>query len=156
MFIPYSEIANTSRVWIYQSDRSLSDNEVVFIQHKLLSFCNNWKSHKEHLISSYRVLYNRFIILLVDEQQQNASGCSIDSSVKVIKEIEIEFGIDLFNRTQIAFEQKGEIVTLSIPEFKKVVQSDTVVFNNLVTTKADLEENWETVASNSWHTKFLV
>ena len=76
--------------------------------------------------------------------------------MKVIKEIEIEFGIDLFNRTQIAFEQMGEIVTLSIPEFKKVVQSDTVVFNNLVTTKADLEENWKTVASNSWHTKFLV
>ena len=156
MFIPYSEIANTSRVWIYQSNRKLSDKEVVFIQQKLLAFCNDWKAHQTHLISSYKVLYNRFIILLVDEQQQNASGCSIDSSVKVIKEIEIEFGIDLFNRTQIAFEQKGEIVTLSIPEFKKVVQSDTVVFNNLVTTKADLEENWETVASNSWHTKFLV
>ena len=46
-------------------------------------------------------------------------------------------------------------MTLSIPEFKKVVKADTVVFNNLVTTKADLEENWKTVAGNSWHAKFL-
>ena len=156
MFVPYHEIANSSRVWVYQSDRSLSDKEVVFIQQKLLAFCKDWKAHQEHLESSYKVLYNRFIILLVDEQQQNASGCSIDSSIKVIKEIEAEFCIDLFNRTQIAFALEGEIVTLSIPEFKKVVQTDTVVFNNLVTTKADLEENWETVARNSWHAKFLV
>ena len=156
MFVPYSEIAKSSKVWVYQSDRNLSNTEVVYIQQKLLTFCNNWKSHQAYLKSSYKVLHNRFIILLVDEQQQNASGCSIDSSVKVIKEIEAEFGIDLFNRTQIAFEQKGEIITLSIPEFKKVVQTDTVVFNNLVTTKADLEENWETVVRNSWHAKFLV
>ena len=69
MFIPYSEIANTSRVWVYQSNRKLSDKEVVFIQQKLLAFCNDWKAHQTHLISSYKVLYNRFIILLVDEQQ---------------------------------------------------------------------------------------
>ena len=156
MFVPYSEIANSSKIWIYQSDRILSDKEVSFIQQKLLTFCNEWKAHQAHLKSSYKVLHNRFIILLVDEQQQKASGCSIDSSVKVIKEIEAVFGIDLFNRTNIAFEEKGEIITLSIPEFKKVVQSDTIVFNNLVTTKADLEENWKTVASNSWHAKFLV
>ena len=155
MFVSYSEIANSSRVWVYQSDRSLSDKEVVFIQQKLLAFFNDWKAHQAHLKSSYKVLLNRFIILLVDEEQKNASGCSIDSSVNVIKEIESEFGIDLFNRTLIAFEQEGEIFTLSIAEFKKVVKADTVVFNNLVTTKTDLEENWKTVASNSWHAKFL-
>tara|TARA_B100000900_G_C20588468_1_gene720629 strand:- start:1934 stop:2404 length:471 start_codon:yes stop_codon:yes gene_type:complete len=155
MFVPYSEIANSSRIWVYQSDRSLSDKEVVFIKQKLLAFCNEWKAHQAHLKSSYKVLHNRFIILLVDEEQKNASGCSIDSSVKVIKEIEADFGIDLFNRTQIALEQEGEIFTLSIPEFKKVVKADTIVFNNLVSTKADLEENWKIVASNSWHAKFL-
>lgn len=156
MFVPYSEIADSSRVWIYQSDKELSDNEVVFIQQKLLAFCNDWKAHQAHLKSSYRVLHNRFIILVVDEQQLNASGCSIDSSVKVIKEIESEFGIDLFNRTQIAFEQEdGAIKTLSIPEFKKVVQENTIVFNNLVATKADLEQAWRTAAKNSWHAKFL-
>lgn len=156
MFVPYSEIADSSRVWVYQSNRELSDNEVVFIQQKLLAFCNDWKAHQAHLKSSYKVLNNRFIILLVDEQQQGASGCSIDSSVKVIKEIESEFGVDLFNRTQIAFEEEGEIKTLSIPEFKKVVQEETIVFNNLVTNKADLEQNWRTAAKNSWHAKFLV
>ena len=156
MFVPYSEIANSSKVWVYQSDRSLSDKEVVFIQEKLLAFCNNWKAHQAPLKSSYKVLHNRFIIFLVDEEKQNASGCSIDSSVNFIKEIEVALDIDLFNRTQIAFVQEGEILTLSISEFKKIIKAETVVFNNLITTKAELEENWETVASNSWHAKFLV
>ena len=88
--------------------------------------------------------------------KKTASGCSIDSSVNFIKEIEAEFSIDLFNRTKIAFKQDGEIVTLSISEFKKVVQADTVVFNNLVATKADFEEKWETLVSKSWHAKFLI
>ena len=156
MFIPYSEIASSSRVWVYQSDRRFSDKEVVYIQKKILAFCNNWKSHQAELKTSYKVLHNRFIILLVDEQKQITSGCSIDSSVNFIKEIETEFDVDLFNRSQIAFVQEGEIITLSIPEFKKVVQADTIIYNNLVTTKADLEENWETVVSKSWHAKFLV
>ena len=143
MFVPYSEIAKSSRVWVYQSDRSLFDKEVDFINQKLLAFCNDWKAHQLHLNSSFKVLYNRFIILLVDERQQSASGCSIDSSVKIIKEIENKFGINLLNRTQIAFEQEGEILTLSTSEFKKIVQVDTVVFNNLVSTKADLEEKWK-------------
>ena len=156
MFVPYTEISILSRVWVYQSDRNLSDKEVLFIQQKLLTFCNNWTAHQVHLISSYKVLYNRFIIFFVDEQKQNATGCSIDSSVNFIKEIEAEFCIDLFNRTQIAFKQDGEIVTLSISEFEKIVQADTIVFNNLVNTKADFEEKWETLASKSWHAKFLV
>ena len=74
MFVPYSEIAESSRVWIYQSDRVLTEQELVFVKQRLLEFCNNWKAHQVHLKSSYQVLHNRFIILLVDEQQVNASG----------------------------------------------------------------------------------
>ena len=115
MFVSYSEIANSSRVWVYQSDRSLSDKEVVFIQQKLLAFCNDWKAHQAHLKSSYKVLHNRFIILLVDEEQKNASGCSIDSSVNVIKEIESEFGIDLLrelNRHEFELQEPQNQVLL--------------------------------------------
>ena len=155
MFIPYFEIANSSRVWIYQSNRIFSESEIVFIQQKLLSFCTSWKAHENHLMSSYKILHNRFIVLLVDEQKQKASGCSIDSSVKVIKELEIKFGIDLFNRNQIAFKKDEEIVTNSISEFKKIVNPQTIVFNNLVKTKKELENNWETTSSKSWHAKYL-
>lgn len=156
MFVPYSEIAESSRVWIYQSDRILTDQEVVFVKQRLLEFCNNWKAHQAHLKSSYQVLHNRFIILLVDEQQLDASGCSIDSSVALLKSLEEDFKVDLFNRTMVAYEEADKIKTLPIVAFKKIVESDTVVFNNLVTDKSGLENNWRVAAKDSWHAKWLV
>ena len=155
MFVPYSEIADLSRVWVYQADRGLTDQEVVFIKQRLLDFCNNWKAHHAHLKSSYQVLHNRFMILLVDEQQLDASGCSIDSSVALIKSIEEELSLDLFNRTVVAYEVEEEILTLPMLNFKKLVQADTIVFNNLVTNKTGLENDWRVEAKDSWHAKWL-
>lgn len=155
MFVPYSEIAETSRVWVYQSDRVLEDQEVVFIRQRLLEFCNNWKAHQAHLKSSYQVLHKRFIILLVDEQQLDASGCSIDTSVAFIKSLELDYGIDLFNRTMVAYEESDAILTLPLIEFKKIVKAETIVFNNLVTDKKGLKNNWRVAAKDSWHAKYL-
>lgn len=155
MFIPYSEIADSSRVWIYQSNRALTNQEVVFIKQRLLDFCNNWKAHQAHLKSSYQVLYNRFIVLLVDEQQLDASGCSIDSSVAIIKTLEKDFSLNLFDRTVVAYELKEKISTLPLVEFKKLVKADTIVFNNLVTDKKGLESQWRVAAKDSWHAKWL-
>ena len=156
MFVPYSEIAESSRVWIYQSDRILTDQEVVFVKQRLLEFCNNWKAHQAHLKSSYQVLHNRFIILLVDEQQLDASGCSIDASVALLKSLEKDYNLDLFNRTIVAYEEEQNIFTMPLLSFKKLVKADTIVFNNLVTDKSGLENDWRVVAKDSWHAKWLV
>ncbi len=156
MFVPYSEIAESSRVWIYQSDRTLTDQEVVFVKQRLLEFCNNWKAHQAHLKSSYQVLHNRFIILLVDEQQLDASGCSIDASVALLKSLEKDYNLDLFNRTIVAYEEEKNIFTMPLLSFKKLVKADTIVFNNLVTDKSGLEKDWRVAAKDSWHAKWLV
>ena len=156
MFVPYSEIAESSRVWIYQSDRVLTEQELVFVKQRLLEFCNNWKAHQVHLKSSYQVLHNRFIILLVDEQQVNASGCSIDASVALLKSLEKDYNIDLFDRTVVAYEEEQNIFTMPLLSFKKLVKADTIVFNNLVTDKSGLENDWRVAAKDSWHAKWLV
>ena len=88
MYIPYSKLANTSRVWIYQADRYFQKKKKYSSVKKLLDFCNNWKAHQNHLKSSFKIVENCFLILLVDEQHHITSGCAIDSSVKTIKEIE--------------------------------------------------------------------
>lgn len=154
-------ISENSRLWIYQSDRILSDQEVAAIQKRLNEFTAEWQAHGHALAALAEIIHQQFIVLSVDEQIAGATGCSIDKSVNLMKEIEQKFGINLFDRFRIAFRQDQEIVNCSREEFEKFIQSgkvkkDTRVFNNLISTRKELKSNWEIPFSESWHSKVFV
>ncbi|MGQ7854732.1 ABC transporter ATPase [Pedobacter sp. WC2501] len=145
-----------SRVWIYQSDRKFTSTEETEILNKLAAFTNQWKAHGNELLAKAEIRYGFFIILTVDESQAGVTGCSIDSSVRLIKEIEQEYHIDLFNRFNIAYKVNGEVVVNSKEDFEtlvniKQVTTETIVFNNMVQNLAELESKWEVPFQNSWH-----
>src|SRR4051794_33207059 len=98
-----------SRVWVYQSDREFTASEVAEIQQKLTAFTNQWQAHGQQLQSKAEVLYNFFIVFTVDESSANVTGCSIDSSVKILKEIERTYHVDLFNRFNMAYKVNDKI-----------------------------------------------
>ncbi|MEZ4842363.1 MAG: ABC transporter ATPase [Flavobacteriaceae bacterium] len=161
MYVNFNELPDTSRVWVYQSNREFTTAELAKITEKLKSFVNSWKRHGEDLKASFRIAYNQFIILAVDESYNNVSGCSIDASVSSIKQLEAEFGVDLLNKMNVSFKDGDNVNTVSLKDFKEYakqqkIDANTVVFNNMVNSKAELENAWETEASNSWHAKFLV
>ncbi|MDQ0967475.1 hypothetical protein QFZ20_002878 [Flavobacterium sp. W4I14] len=145
-----------SRVWIYQSDRKFTSTEESEILNKLAAFTNQWKAHGNELLAKAEIRYGFFIILTVDESQAGVTGCSIDSSVRLIKEIEQEYHVDLFNRFNIAYKVNGEVVVNSKEDFEtlvniKQVTPETIVFNNMVQNMAELESKWEVPFQNSWH-----
>lgn len=145
-----------SRVWIYQSNRKFTSNEEDEILNKLTAFTNQWKAHGNELLAKAEIRYGFFIILTVDESQAGVTGCSIDSSVRLIKEIEQEYHVDLFNRFNMAYKVNGEVVVNSKEDFEtlvniKQVTSETIVFNNMVQNLAELETKWEVPFQNSWH-----
>ncbi|MBC6112431.1 ABC transporter ATPase [Pedobacter fastidiosus] len=145
-----------SRVWIYQSNRKFTSIEETEILKKLESFTNQWKAHGNELLAKAEIRYGFFIILTVDETQANVTGCSIDSSVRIIKEIEQEYNVDLFNRFNIAYKVNDAVVVNSKEDFEtlvniKQVTTDTIVFNNMVQTLAELNAKWEVPFQNSWH-----
>jgi hypothetical protein len=145
-----------SRVWVYQSDRKFTSTEENEILNKLASFTNQWKAHGNELLAKAEIRYGFFIILTVDESQAGVTGCSIDSSVRLIKEIEQEYHIDLFNRFNIAYKVNGEVVVNSKEDFEtlvniKQVTPETIVFNNMVQNLKELESKWEVPFQNSWH-----
>jgi len=145
-----------SRVWIYQSDRKFTSTEESEILNKLAAFTNQWKAHGNELLAKAEIRYGFFIILTVDESQAGVTGCSIDSSVRLIKEIEQEYHVDLFNRFNIAYKVNGEVVVNSKEDFEtlvniKQVTLETIVFNNMVQNLAELESKWEVPFQNSWH-----
>ncbi|WP_293741791.1 ABC transporter ATPase [uncultured Pedobacter sp.] len=145
-----------SRVWIYQSDRKFTSGEETEILNKLTSFTNQWKAHGNELLAKAEIRYGFFIILIVDESRAGVTGCSIDSSVRLMKEIEQEYHVDLFNRFNIAYKVNGEVVVNSKEDFEtlvniKQVTPETTVFNNMVQNLTELETKWEVPFKNSWH-----
>ncbi len=151
-------ISENARLWIYQSDRILNNDEVNAIQKILNEFTSEWQAHGHALAALGEVIHSQFIVLSVDEQIAGATGCSIDKSVNLMKEIEQQFGINLFDRFRIAFRQDQDIINCSKEEFEKLVKSgkitaSTPVFNNLINTRKELHSNWEIPFSQSWHSK---
>ncbi|MGM9477428.1 ABC transporter ATPase [Pedobacter sp. GSP4] len=145
-----------SRVWIYQSDRPFTASEEAGILNKLAAFTQQWKAHGNELLAKAEIRYGFFIILTVDESQAGVTGCSIDSSVRLIKEIEQEYHVDLFNRFNIAYKIDNEVKVQGKEDFEtlvniKQVTPETIVFNNMVQTLAELDSKWEVPFKNSWH-----
>lgn len=160
MLVNFDSLEDTSKIWIYQSNREFSEKEVAEIRHNLENFIGAWKRHGEDLKASYQIKYNQFIVIAVDENFNEVSGCSIDASVNLIKQFEKKFAIDLTNKLNISFKDNHNINVVSMSDFQNYakqqkITSNTVVFNNMITNKADFEQNWEVTADKSWHKRFL-
>jgi hypothetical protein len=161
MLVNFESLSDNSKVWVYQSSREFSKNEIEIILAKVESFVAEWKRHGKGLKASYQIKYNQFIVLAVDEDYNEVSGCSIDSSVNLMKQFERAFNLDLTNRLNISFRDNDTINVVNLSEFKNFVKlgkitDNTVVFNNMIATKDELKKNWEVSADKSWHKQFLV
>jgi len=150
------EFSQQSRVWIYQADKKLTDQEALLIQQELDKFATGWTAHNNQLKAKGEVRYNRFLILIVDESQAGASGCSIDKSVHFMKQIEQHFNINLFDRFNLAYRDGEEILSLPRHAFEDMlkqgkINTETIVYNNMVQNLTELESKWEVPFKNSWH-----
>ncbi|MBT8256809.1 MAG: ABC transporter ATPase [Bacteroidia bacterium] len=160
MLIDFKRLPNNSRIWIYQSNRKLSEEELTAIALKTEEFLVQWTAHGSDLEAGFEIKHNRFIVLGLNQANASASGCSIDSSVHFIQSLEKEFEVDLMDKMNVTFYTGDFIAHKSLADFKKMAKSrsvspNTIVFNNLVNTKAEYLEHWEVPAKDSWHSRFL-
>jgi chemotaxis regulatin CheY-phosphate phosphatase CheZ len=160
MFVEFSTLPSHSRIWIYQSDRKFSEEEISEIEEKLESFIESWSAHGQSLEASYLLKYERFIIIAVNQDVQAVTGCSIDASVQFIQSLEQKFNVDLMDRMNVTFKTGEYIAYKSLIDFKKMakaksVSPSTIVFNNLVNTIEEWQDFWEVPACESWHNRFF-
>jgi hypothetical protein len=147
-----------SRVWIYQSSRMFSIGEALQIEEMLGQFTRTWLSHGVPVKGEAHLFFGQFIALIADESATGVGGCSTDSSVRAIKEIEKTFGVNMFERTTLAFVIKDKVQLLPMTQLQYAVDNgfisgDTLYFNNLVQTKQELENSWIIPIKNSWLTR---
>ena len=149
------EFADSSRVWIYQSNRLFSIHEALQLEIILQEFADNWQSHGIPVKGYGNLLFGQFIVLMADETAAGVSGCSTDSSVRLIKKIEEQFHVELFDRHLLAFVVKDKVQVLPLPQLQYAIENnyitgDTLYFNNLVQTKDELLKEWLIPIKHSW------
>ena len=160
MISDFKTLSENSRIWIYQSNRSLTQQEKESISKLIEDFLNNWNSHGVSLNSGFEIKYNRFIVIALDQNTQSATGCSIDSMVHFIQKLEKQYNISLLDKLNVSYKQGDYIAYKSLKDFKKMVKDgavskNTIVFNNLVQTKLEYTNYWEVPAFESWHARFF-
>ncbi len=145
----------SSRVWVYQSGRLFSIHEALEIEGMLQEFAGSWQSHGTPVKGAAYLFFGRFIVLMADETATGVSGCSTDSSVRLVREIGDRFGVNLFDRTTLAFVSKDQVELLPLPQLQYAldngfINGDTLYFNNTVQTKEQLEHEWIIPVRDSW------
>lgn len=157
----FETIQDTDRVWVYQSNRLLSEEEVEYITLSGQRFTASWAAHGKALRAQVQVVHNLFVVVNVDEMQAKASGCSIDSSVHWISALGKELHIDFFDRMRVAYLNKDSRIEIAdAPEFEQLahagmIESDVYVFNNMVFSGKDIRNSWLVPATESWHSRFF-
>jgi hypothetical protein len=160
MFIEFEKLSDESRVWVYTANRDFTQDEEKVVSELLQAFCEQWAAHGQPLQSSYKIDSHRFVIMAVDEDYNNPSGCSIDSSVGVMRQIFQATGIDLLDRSKVPFLVEGQVLRIALPHLKKyfeegILKSSTLTFHTLAATKGEWKTRWKIPVENSWMAKYL-
>lgn len=153
-----ADFAPDSRVWVYQSSRLFMMSEALHIEDLLNNFAANWQSHGAPVKGYGNLFYGQFVVLMADERATGVSGCSTDSSVRLIKQIEQLFNVNMFDRQMLTFQVKDKVQMLPLSQLQYAINNnfispDTLYFNNLVQTKEELERNWQIPVKDSWLAK---
>ncbi|MFP4089208.1 MAG: hypothetical protein ACLFUB_07520 [Cyclobacteriaceae bacterium] len=165
MYIPFEDMPPDARVWIYQASRALSQAEINYTHQLGQQFTSAWAAHAKPLRASVKVFHKRFLVIAVDESYNLASGCSIDASVALVKELEQKFSSEaepfsFFDRSKVAFLHQDEIFVEPTARLKQQVAEgritpETLTFNNLVSNKKQMEQEWLVPAGDTWLSRYF-
>ena len=149
------DFSDNSRVWIYQSNRAFIEKEATEINEQLYQFFAQWQAHGAPVKGWAKLLFRQFVVVMADERDVEVSGCSTDSSVRVIKSLERQYDVNFFDRMMITFlvKNKAEMLPFNQVQYaidKGFINKDTLLFNNIATTKKELLEKWLVPLSESW------
>lgn len=150
-----NDFNDDSKVWIYQSNRDFTIEEAIQIEQMLAEFTAGWNSHGDKVKGFGNLFFGHFLILMADETASHVSGCSTDSSVRLIKNIEEDFNVKMFDRQSLAFIVHERIQLMHLNDVPNaiecnVIDGECLYFNNTILTKKDLLNNWIIPVKNSW------
>ncbi len=159
MFVNQDTLPEDARIWVYPSSRKFYTQELETLEEKLKNFVSGWKEEDENFTASFQILHNRFIVFYADETTQLINK-DVDALVAFVLQLQQEYEIELLDRMNVCFKQGEYIQYKDVKAFRKLLKSKsvndkTIVFNNLIQTKEELENFWEVPITESWYNRFL-
>lgn len=147
MTVSYEDLSPDSRLWIYSSKRTLNADEQAQILKVLKQFTDSWQAHGKDVHSRAEIREDRFILLFADESKSGVTGCSIDASVSIFREIEQAIQLDLFNRMNFFLSVNGSIKLLEKHALESELASGqlngkSLIYDNMIGSKVELEHSW--------------
>ncbi|GAC1586255.1 MAG: hypothetical protein NVS3B25_01230 [Hymenobacter sp.] len=160
MYVAFDQLPPEARVWIYQASRPLTGPEMVAALPHLARFAEEWTSHGRALHASAEFLHQHFLVIGLDEGVAGASGCSIDASVRFVAQLEQQLGVELLEKSRLAFLQEGQVRLLPRRELPAAVAAgtvapDTFYFDNTLGTKGELDTRWPRPAHETWLARYF-
>lgn len=157
----YLTYPNHAKAWVYQSSKHLDEDDVNYLKVQLDDFVSSWESHGSLLKGTFEIFNNLFVVFFVDEQGDTMCGRAQDASVKLMKQMSEELEVDFLDRMMQSYKKGEKVEIVNMNDFPKliedkVIDENTIVFNNMVTTKIDFDNNWEVPLKDSWHKQLLV
>ncbi|MCF2873798.1 MULTISPECIES: ABC transporter ATPase [unclassified Tenacibaculum] len=158
MLVDFNTLSEEAKVWIYPSSRKFYPQEIEGLKGKLKTFSEEWKSEEDFKVS-FELRYNRFIIFSVEDNIQ-LSNAEIDKQVAFVLQLQQEYDIELLDKMNVCFKQGEYTQYKELKDFKKLIKNKsvtgkTIVFDNLVQTKHELDNYWEVPITESWYSRFL-
>lgn len=144
------------KVIIYPASRPFTTREAMQITQEVYEFLSGWKAHDKALSASFKIEYNQFIIITIDEEIQPVSGCSMDALLKKMKELDQRFELGLLDRMKACYRYIGEkeIHTLPLLDFRQKVEKGKLkeieVFNFSKNTYLDFITHFIQPLGRSW------
>jgi|TARA_B110000240_G_scaffold158023_1_gene175933 hypothetical protein len=160
MYVAYNSLPENSKVWVYPSNRKFYPNEIEEIEVKIKAFIESWKSEDDNFKASYQFLYQRFIIFIVDIDTVALTNEDIDTSVSFILSLQETYDVSLLDKMNVCFKQGEFVQYKELKDFKKLLKNKaltgkSIIFDNLISIKQDLENHWEMPIEESWYNRFL-
>lgn len=148
------------RIWIYTLSKELSNEQLVDFKNRCQNFVNSWTAHDVSLDASFELYQNRLLIFKVNEDNYNASGCSIDKQLRFVKEVEQAFSVELLNRLLVAYENNNQVEVVKASQIKELLAANTIsastlVFDNTITESSQLTSKWKQPLQATWLAKYL-
>ena len=155
MVVEFKDIADSSRLWVYQLNRELTALEKDYLSKQANSFLESWAAHGSGLVASFSIAESRFLLIAADESKANASGCSIDSLTHFLQDMQQQMEIDFFDRSSIIYNTDGQLKSMPFVEFRDKlssgeISSDTRMYNTVLKQKGQLKEQFLIPAKDSW------
>ncbi|MBL4668296.1 MAG: ABC transporter ATPase [Flavobacteriales bacterium] len=157
----YINYPDNAKVWIYQSNKHFDADEIAYLKVQLDEFTSDWESHGELLTGTAELFYDLFVVFFVDEQGDAMCGRAQDASVNFMKKLEGELEVTFLDRMVQSYKKGDKVEVVRMADYEglienKEIDENTIVYNNMVTTKIDFDNHWEVPMKNSWHKQLLV